>query len=307
MSYAPACDNIKQPSSFLGNVRPKGHNRGIGMRKLFVGIFAIALIAVSLFAFVACDEESPKNTETADVEEAWFANTEWLKSVGAMTITQETSTGTLTFLDETHWNVVVGGGAGNMSKNKMWCYGLYWFEDEEGGKNGVPGIDPLHILLFDYEAYVEETGDVGTNVYDTYDPSSAALVDPDDFNSTLDKNVEAVILPDENGVYAVQVRGVGGFGIIGAGDLPDATMIYSFRPPQDGTLGLEPGATAPLPPAGTKDVGPIVGISIGVIAGIAIIVTVTVVLVKKNKKKKAAAAAAESGAGETFPGDDSEA
>ena len=306
MSYAPACDNIKQPSSFLGNVRPKGHNRGIGMRKLFVGIFAIALIAVSLFAFVACDEEPPKNTETADVEEAWYADTEWLDSPLALAVTGESSTGMLSFDDATHWKVVVGGGAEVFGDNSNWCNGTYYFVGEDG-EAGVPGEDPLHLLLFDYDAYVADGGDPGTDEKDTYNPDNVALVDPET-DETVDKNVEVVYYPDENGVYIIKARGINMFAVMGAGGYKDEiTMTYNFRPPQDGTLGLEPGATAPLPPAGTKDVGPIVGISIGVIAGIAIIVTVTVVLVKKNKKKKAAAAAAESGAGETFPGDDSEA
>ena len=112
---------------------------------------------------------------------------------------------------------------------------------------------------------------------------------------------------DENGVYVVKARGINEFAIMGAGQYKDEiTMTYYFRPPQDGSLGMDPGATAPLPPAGNVDLGPIIGSVVGVVGGVAIIVVV-VILVKRNKKKKAAAAAAENGEGDISPDDGSEA
>ena len=275
------------------------------MRKFLIAFATIALVAVFLFAFAACNEKEGDGS-TADVETAWYANTVWLDSPLANFATGgEASTGVLSFDDATHWKVIVGGGAEKLGDNPNWCNGTYYFAGENG-EEGVPGVDPLHLLLFDYDAYVADGGDPGTNEKDKYNPANIALVDPET-DETVEKNVEVVYHPDENGVYVVKARGINEFAIMGAGQYKDEiTMTYYFRPPQDGSLGMEPGATAPLPPAGNVDLGPIIGTVVGVVGGVAIIVVV-VILVKRNKKKKAAAAAAENGEGDISPDDGSEA
>ncbi len=273
------------------------------MRKFLIAFATIALVAVFLFAFAACDKKG--DSSTADVEIAWYADTVWLDSGLALVYTKETSTGMLSFVDDTHWKVIVGGGAEKLGDNPNWCNGTYYFVGEDG-EAGVPGEDPLHLLLFDYDAYVADGGAPGTDEKDTYNPANIALVDPET-DETVDKNVEVVYYPDENGVYIIKARGINMFAIMGAGEFKDAiTMTYYFRPPQDGSLGMEPGATAPLPSGGEEDLGPIIGAVVGVVGGVAIIVVV-VILVKRNKKKKAAAAAAENGEGDISPDDGSEA
>lgn len=255
------------------------------MRKFFIGIVLIAIIAASVFAFAACDD----NENDIDLTPSWSVNTEWLDTPLALLVTQESSTGVLSFVDETRWRIDVGGGAAKMGENSNWCQGTYYFADENGEPGGIPGLDPLVMLLFDTEAYIESNPDDENP--EIYDPANIALVDPVT-DEPVDKNIEVVYYPDENGVYIVKARGINEFAIMGAGAYKDEiTMTYEFYPPQDGTLGLG-GAPAPLPPEGKKDYGPIIG---GVVGGVAavVIIVVIVVLVKKNKKKKAAQAAAQ--------------
>lgn len=274
MSYAPACDNIKQPSSFLGNVRPKGHNRGIGMRKLFVGIFAIALIAVSLFAFVACDEDG---VALAESEKKWYADGEMFWGI---------MSARFSIVSETEWqvNTVMGDNEyadPSQNENPMWCRGTYSFD-------GVPGQSDLHITLME-----TWPGD------DDYDPSNVRLLDAN--KNVVDFGTEVVLSPNEKGQYMVMVQMPEQASL---GDL--SIFFFTFEPPQE-LGGFVSGEDVYAPPAEGNPLGTIIGVTVAIVVVIVAAIVVTVVLVKKNKKKKAAAAAAESGAGETFPGDDSEA
>lgn len=167
------------------------------MRKFFIGIVLIAIIAASVFAFAACDD----NENDIDLTPSWSVNTEWLDTPLALLVTQESSTGVLSFVDETRWRIDVGGGAAKMGENSNWCQGTYYFADENGEPGGIPGLDPLVMLLFDTEAYIASNPDDENP--EIYDPANIALVDPVT-DEPVDKNIEVVYYPDENGVYIVK-------------------------------------------------------------------------------------------------------
>ena len=87
------------------------------MRKLFIGLVLIAVIAGSLFAFVACNDEPYVPT----IEQGWSAKTEFLA---------ESSNGVINFVSAKHWRVDVGGMAASFipDDNDNWCRGEYRFE-----------------------------------------------------------------------------------------------------------------------------------------------------------------------------------
>lgn len=244
------------------------------MRKFFIGIVLIAVIAASVFAFVACNQ-----TYTPTVEEGWSADTEMLRGVISATIN---------FVSDAHWRIDIGGSMASLSVNDNWCRGTYWFE-------GAVGESPLHMALNGPEDYYfEEFGaDEQDNDNDpAYDPSSVRILDED--NNVLEYGEEMVFYPDEAGVYTLRLTLYGFFGnIADAGGNPeDAYMIFMFYPPQDGTLGSN-GDLSPVPPSsGPNMLAVIIAVPIAAVVLIVGII-VAVVLVKKNKKKKAARAAVQ--------------
>lgn len=259
------------------------------MKKVSTILVLIVVMAALVVAFVACDDTP---SEEIDAVQGWSANTVWLDSPLVEFITgYGSSTGVLSFVDEEYWRIDVGGGAAELGDNANWCNGRYWFEGENG-EQGTPGVDPLHMVLFDYDTYVDETGNAGTDAKDTYNPENIALVEPEN-DTPVNKNVEVVYLPDESGIYTVRARGIGQFGILAGNDAEIATMTFKFYPPQDGSLGLD-GVPAP-PPEAPDGLGLPATISIIVCVIVVVIaaIVVTVVLVKKNKKKKAALAASQ--------------
>ena len=261
-------------------------DRGTGMRKFFVGIVLAAMIAVSIFAFTACNDE--KYVPTA--EQGWSASTEWLKSDGMFD-----STALLSFTTAEMWRLDVGGAAAQMGDNSNWCQGAYWFE-------GSVGESPLHMVLYSTETYLENAPDTDPNP-SIYDPANIALLDADD--NIVEKDVEVVYLPDENGIYTIRARGINAFGIFGVADVEAITMTFLFYPPQDGTLGLG-GEIIAVPDTDGLGMYETIGIIVAVVVVVIVAVVVTIVVVKKKKKKKAAALAAGEDAETTYPADDSD-
>ena len=191
------------------------------MRKKFAILFLVAIFAISLFAFVACDvsgsvayasaapsEEGPVEgeeeayasaapSEEGPVEGEEEANGDWKADSSAC---RGLITGTLTFVSEKHWIMYIGGSAADMSTNDNWCRGEYYFE-------GDVGRSPLHISLYGPEDYYfEEFGaDEMYNQNDpAYDPSSARLVG-NDGEPVEAYGEEVVIAPDANGSYVIRV------------------------------------------------------------------------------------------------------
>lgn len=244
------------------------------MRKFFVGIVLVAVIAFSVFAFVACD-----SGYTPNAEEGWSADTQFLRG---------NISATINFVSDKHWRVDIGGAMADLSVNDNWCRGEYFFE-------GAVGESALHMWLYGPEDYLfEEFGEEEqNNVNDpAYDPSSVRMIDEND--QAVDYGQEVVFYPDEAGVYTVRLTLYGWMEDIFnlGGDPADAYMVFLFYPPQDGTLGSN-GDLSPVPPStGPNMMAIIIGVSVAVVVVIVAIV-VTVVLVKKNKKKKAAAGNAE--------------
>ena len=255
------------------------------MKKFFVVILAMALIAVSLFAFVACDSGDP------DVVEGWEpSNDKILRGV---------LSGTLSFVSSEHYMLRIEG-FGSLNKNTNWARGEYWFE-------GEVGKSPLHMKQWGPDKWVyEEFGeDEMNNANDPeYDPSSCRLLGND--NKPVEEYEQEVVFePDENGVYTVRFCLYGYFDDLAeaGGGEEDSWFVFKFLPPQDGTLGTN-GELSPVQPGSGPDMfAVIIAVPIAAVVLIAGII-VTVVLVKKNKKKKAAAAKAGEG---DLPYDDPEA
>lgn len=244
------------------------------MRKFFIGIVLIAIIAASVFAFAACNQ-----TYTPTVEEGWSANTEMLRGMISATIN---------FVSDTHWRVDIGGSMADLSVNDNWCRGTYRFE-------GAVGESPLHMVLNGPEDYYfDEFGaDEQDNDNDpAYDPSSVRIIDEE--GNTLEYGEEMVFHPDEAGVYTVRLTLYGWMDDLftAGGDPEDAYMVFMFYPPQDGTLGSN-GDLSPVPPSSGPNMLAVI-IAVPVAAVVLIVgIIVAAVLVKKNKKKKATQAAAQ--------------
>ncbi len=246
------------------------------MRKLFIGLVLIAVIAGSLFAFVACNENRialAESEETAEPEEGkcWWADS---------TIYLGIVSGRLGMVSETEWQVNTTMGENEYAdtsenENPMWCRGTYYFD-------GVPGESDLHITLME-----TWPGD------DDYDPSNVRLTD-NDFNA-IDFGKELVISPDENGTYLIRVKMInpdyGGLG----------TFKFYLSPPSVMEGFMTPEDAAAPPPSG-NDLAVVIGVGVAVVVVIIAAIVVTVVLVKKNKKKKAAAAAANDNGGDFSDG-----
>lgn len=252
------------------------------MRKLFIGLVLIAVIAGSLFAFVACNDEPYVPT----IEQGWSAKTEFLA---------ESSNGVINFVSAKHWRVDVGGMAASFipDDNDNWCRGEYRFEGEVGKSD-------LHmILLGEDDWYFEEfeEDEMDNDNSPAYDPQNVVLLDAD--GKEVPHGEEAVFAPDEAGVYNFTILLKGALGnIANMGGSPEEGMLkFAFYPPQDGTLGSN-GDMAPPPPSSGPDMFAII-IAVPIAAVVLIVgIVVTVVLVKKNKKKKAAAAAANDNGGD---------
>ena len=260
------------------------------MRKKFVILFLVAIFAISLFAFVACDVSgsvayaSAAPSEEGPVEGEEEANGGWKADSSAC---RGLITGTLTFVSEKHWIMYIGGSAADMSTNDNWCRGEYYFE-------GDVGRSPLHISLYGPEDYYfEEFGaDEMYNQNDpAYDPSSVRLVG-NDGEPVEAYGEEVVIEPDANGSYVIRVTVYGVMDRIlnAGGTKEDGWFVYTLTPPQDGTQGSGGVVTAPPEGGGPDLLAIIIAVPIAAVVLIAGIV-VTIILVRKNKKKKEAAAA----------------
>lgn len=255
------------------------------MKKLFVATALIAVIAASVFAFAACNND----TASTDAVEGWSANCTFLG---------DTSTATINFVSDKHWRVDVGGFAEESSVNTNYCRGEYYFDGEVGKSD-------LHMMMLAGEKWLfDEFGeDEQNNGNDpAYDPANVKLLDRE--RNTVANGEWVVYSPDDNGVYKVEVflEGALGFmaGLLGE---EEAIMSFSFYPPQDGTLGSN-GDMSPVPPSeGPNMMAVIIAVPIAVVVVI-VAVVVTVVLVKKNKKKKAAQSAAGEESTETSAPDE---
>ena len=258
------------------------------MRKFLIAFATIALVAVFLFAFAACND-----TYTPTVKQGWSAETEMLRGM---------ITSTINFVSDTHWRVDIGGKMASWSENDNWCRGEYWFE-------GAVGESPLHMSLNGPEGYYfDEFGadEQNNNNDPKYDPSSVRIIDAD--GNAVDYDEEMIFYPDEAGVYTIRLTLYGFMDKLlnSGGTAEDGYMVFAFYPPQDGTLGSN-GDMAPVQPGSGPDLFAII-IAVPIVVVVLIVgIVVTVVLVKKNKKKKAAAAAAENGEGDISPDDGSEA
>ena len=173
------------------------------MRKKFAILFLVAIFAISLFAFVACDVSgsvayaSAAPSEEGPVEGEEEANGDWKADSSAC---RGYITGTLTFVSEKHWIMYIGGEAAKMSTNDNWCRGEYYFE-------GDVGRSPLHISLYGPDDYYFEEfeADEMYNQNDpAYDPSYVRLVG-NDGEPVEAYGEEVVIAPDANGSYVIRV------------------------------------------------------------------------------------------------------
>ena len=256
------------------------------MRKFLIAFATIALVAVFLFAFAACNQGD-------NVSRGWVAS---IKTGINMTATVSFLAGETE--DDLLWRAFVNTGGMEQgydqgaNNNNNWCNGHYYFD-------GEPGKSTLHMMLYDHDAYVEATGDTGTDITNTYDPSNVRLLDENgkrvDFNTYID------IEPDEDGGYTFT------FVLVPISFAEKANFTATIIPPQDGTMGSGGEAVYAPEPEGLNFVETVVAIAVPV--GVVVIagIVVAVILVKKNKKKKAAAAAAENGEGDISPDDGSEA
>ena len=260
------------------------------MKKTFFGIVLIAVVAISLFAFVACNDAVAY--AEAEPDGAWYAITDWMDSDDAVALLGGKSTAALNFYSETRWSIIVGGAVATFpgNNNLNWCQGEYYFD-------GEVGTSTLHIKLYDKEAYVasEPEDDPDPSIYD---PANVTLLDAD--GNDAGKNNWVALEPDEDGVYIIKARGAGLFGeLIGAADINLVTMTFRFKPPT-GAEDLGSGGVIVAPPdPGGIGLGGIIGIAVAVIVVVIAAIVVTVVVVKKKKKAKAqaeqqAAAEAES-------------
>lgn len=242
------------------------------MRKKFVILFLVAIFSISLFAFVACNEGD-------NVSRGWVVN---IKTGINMTATVSFLAGETE--DDLLWRAFVNTGGmeegydQGANNNNNWCNGHYYFD-------GEPGKSTLHMMLYDHDAYVEATGDTGTDITNTYDPSNARLLDENGkqvgFNTYID------IEPDEDGGYTFTfvLRQLTMF----VGDKGNFTA--TIIPPQDGTLGSGGEAVYAPEPEGLTFIETVVAIVVPVAVVLIAGIVVTIILVRKNKKKKEAAAA----------------
>lgn len=256
------------------------------MRKFLIAFATIALVAVFLFAFAACNQGD-------NVSRGWVAS---IKTGVNMTATVSFLAGDTE--DDLLWRAFVNTGGmeegydQGANNNNNWCNGHYYFD-------GEPGKSTLHMMLYDHDAYVEATGDTGTDITNIYDPSNVRLLDENgkrvDFNTYID------IEPDEDGGYTFT------FVLVPISFVEKANFTATIIPPQDGTMGSGGEAVYAPEPEGLNFIETVVAIVVPV--GVVVIagIVVAVILVKKNKKKKAAAAAAENGEGDISPDDGSEA
>ena len=256
------------------------------MKKTFFGIVLIAVVAISLFAFVAC------NDDVELVQGDWYATTTWMDTDDAVALLGGKSTAALNFYSETRWSIEVGGAVATFpgNNNLNWCQGEYYFE-------GEVGTSTLYIKLYDKEAYVASEPEKDPNP-SIYDPANVTLLDAD--GNDAGKNNWVALKPDEDGVYIIKARGAGLFGeLIGAADINLVTMTFRFQPPMGATQLGSGGELVAPPDAGGIGLGGIIGIAVAVIVVVIAAIVVTVVVVKKKKKAKAqaeqqAAAEAES-------------
>ena len=241
------------------------------MRKLFVGIVLIAIVAASLFAFSACNQKTNDKI-------TWYPEIQ----------TNAGMTAAISFIagetqDDNLWRAVVNTGGieegydQGSNDNNNWCNGHYYFD-------GEPGKSTLHLNLYDYETYAAKTGDVGTNEADTYNPVNITLYDEN--NQGVGFNNYIAIEPNEEGAYIFT------FVLNQIAWVPDSWFHVTLIPPQDGTFGGSSEAAEAPEPEGLNFIETIVAIAVPV--GVVVIagIVVAVVLVKKNKKKKAAASSA---------------
>ena len=258
------------------------------MKKTFFGIVLIAVVAISLFAFVACNDAVAY--AEAEPDGAWYATTSWLDTDDMVAFLGGKSTAALNFYSETRWSIIVGGAVEGFSDNNNWCQGEYYFEGEVGAST-------LYIKLYDKEAYVASKPEDDPDP-SIYDPANVTLLDAD--GNDAGKNNWVALEPDEDGVYIIKARGAGLFGqLIGAADINLVTMTFSFKPPK-GAEDLGSGGVIVAPPdPGGIGLGGVIGIAVAVIVVVIAAIVVIVVVVKKKKKAKAqaeqqAAAEAES-------------
>lgn len=255
------------------------------MRRSFVGIVLIVLIAVSLFAFAACNNnKASSDSGDGSSEGSWVVRVENPAGMAAE----------VTFTSNGLWRMFVntggleeGQGQGS-NDNNNWCNGNYYFD-------GEPGESTLYMCLYDYDAYVEATGDAGTDASNTYNPGNVRMLDAN--NDRIDFNVYYQAEPDANGSYEFCVELIPMAAVAEIAGIPEyARFRFDFTPPQDGTLGTDDVPQPVAPVDGLTFIDII--IIIAVVAGVVIIaaIVVIVVAVKKKKKKKAAALAEGEGA-----------
>lgn len=266
-------------------------DRGTGMRKFFVGIVLAAMIAVSIFAFTACNDGAQSGNAYAASEGSWVVRTENPAEMAAE----------VTFTSDGLWRMFVntggleeGQGQG-ANENNNWCNGHYYFE-------GEPGVSTLYMCLYDYDAYVEATGDTGTGVNNTYNPANVRMLDAS--NNRIEFNVYYQAAPDENGTYEFCIELLPMASFVGGIDPELARFRFDFQPPQDGTLGTDDAPQPVAPADGLTFIDKV--IIIAVVVGVVIIAVIVaiVLIVKKKKKKKAAALAAGEDAETALPADD---
>lgn len=236
------------------------------MKRKATAFLLVALLTVCFtVGLSACNGDGSKSVDAADC--AWYANTEFFNT-GLAAALGFSSTGQLRLINEEWFEIEVSGTAGDMSENPKWAQGPYYFE-------GAPGKSALHMTCRD-NGEVESEPD--------YDPANIKMLDAD--KNEVERGTEVVYYPDENGVYTVYLRLTGALGNIASagGSEDDATLVFEFKPPQDGSI---PDGKAPaLPENPVNMLYVIIFVPIAVVVLIVALI-VTVVLVRKKKKKSA--------------------